>query len=154
YRLGFDGEEFSAGLLHDLGRILLVLADPECSAAAAVMDFREEQDLLERERAAIGIHHCALGGWFGEHSKLPESLLHTLWYHHEPNVSDDSKRLVILVATADHMANHLQRGEDVEAYQPEENLGLAHLWARWPEARRERLLAELPSLMTESLEAG
>src|SRR5205085_550931 len=24
FRLGFDGEEFSAGLLHDLGRILLV----------------------------------------------------------------------------------------------------------------------------------
>ena len=35
YRLGFNGEEYSAGLLHDLGRILLALADHECLDLAA-----------------------------------------------------------------------------------------------------------------------
>src|SRR5439155_1058257 len=63
YRLGFDGEEFAAGLLHDLGRILLLLADPECFQRADAMDFLDEGDKLERERAAIGIDHCSLGGW-------------------------------------------------------------------------------------------
>ena len=55
YRLRFDGGEFSAGLLHDVGRILLLLADPECFGRADPMDFREDSGLLERERAAIGI---------------------------------------------------------------------------------------------------
>jgi HD-like signal output (HDOD) protein len=75
YRLLFNGEEFAAGLLHDLGRILLLLADPECFDLAGAGDFREGPGLLQRERAAVGIDHCALGGWFGEHSQLPDPLI-------------------------------------------------------------------------------
>jgi HD-like signal output (HDOD) protein len=153
YRLLFDGEEFSAGLLHDVGRILLLLADPECFAQANAMDFREGAGLLERERAAIGIDHCALGGCFGEHSALPDILIQAMKLHHEPP-SENSSRLVALVAAADHMANHLQRGEEAAAYHPEENSGLASLWARWPEGRKERLVGEVPGMMAEALRAA
>ncbi len=153
YRLGFDGEEFSAGLLHDLGRILLLLADPECFHRVDGLNFREEADLLERERECLGIDHGALGGWFGEYSKLPGTLIEAIRFHHEPHRADHAKRLVELVAAADHMANHLQREEDVEMYEPEENVGLAALAANWPEARRERLLGEIASMMNESVEA-
>jgi HD-like signal output (HDOD) protein len=154
YRLMFQGEEFSAGLLHDVGRILLLLADPECFARVDAMDFREEAGLLQRERAAIGIDHCALAGWFGEHSKLPEVLIQAMRLHHDPDLTEDSTRLVTLVAAADHMANHLQRGEETDTYHPEENLPLGYLSARWPEARKERLLGEVPSMMAESLRAA
>ncbi len=151
YRLMFAGEEFSAGLLHDMGRVLLLLADPDCFTRTDAMDFHEEPGLLERERAAIGIDHCALGGWFGEQSKLPEVLIQAMRFHHEPSLSEHSTRLATLVATADHMANHLQRGEEADTYYPEENPGLADLWARWPEGRKERFLDEIPSMMAESL---
>jgi HD-like signal output (HDOD) protein len=154
YRLGFDGEEFSAGLLHDLGRILLVLADPACATRAGALDFGEPADQLARERAAIGIDHCALGGWFGEHSRLPEALVHTMWYHHEPNVTAHARRLVMLVAAADHLANHVQRGEDDAAYNLDDNAGVACLWTGWPEARKERLLGDLPGMMEASIQAA
>jgi HD-like signal output (HDOD) protein len=154
FRLMFGGEEFSAGLLHDMGRVLLLLADPECFNRINGMDFDEQPGLLEREQAAIGIDHCALGGWFGEHSKLPDILIQTMKLHHDEYLSQDDNRLVALVATADHMANHLQRGEDPETYSAEQNFGLAALWARWPEAKKERFLAEIPSLMNESVQAA
>lgn len=154
FRLLLDGAEFSAGLLHDLGRILLLLADPECFARAGAADFDERPGLLARERAAIGIDHCALGAWFGEHSQLPGPLIQAMRFHHEPELAAPPSTLVDLVATADHMANHLQRGEPVEAYCPQENAGLTSLWARWPEARRERFLGEIPTLMEESLAAA
>ncbi len=154
FRLGFDGEEFSAGLLHDLGRVLLLLADPECFQRADALDFREDKDQLERERAAIGIDHGALGGWFGGHSQLPDTLIETMRFHHEPNRSEKAMKLATLVATADHMANHLQRGEDSEAYQPADNSGLASLWARWPEARKERFLGDLPFMMQEAIQTA
>jgi HD-like signal output (HDOD) protein len=154
FRLLFDGAEFSAGLLHDLGRVLLLLADPECFARAGAMDFHEEPGLLARERAAIGIDHCALGAWFGEQSQLPDTLIQAMRFHHEPESADPPSTLVDLVATADHMANHLQRGEPIETYDPQGNVGLAYLWGRWPEARRERLLDEIPSLMEEALAAA
>ncbi len=147
FRIVYDGAEFAAGLLHDLGRILILLADPELFVLADPMDFREEPDLLERERSAIGIDHCALGGWFGEHSQLPESVIEVMRCHHEPGQSEQPNTLVSLVAAADHMANHLQRGEPIEDYNPEENPGLADFSARWNEARKERFLAEIPDMM-------
>jgi HD-like signal output (HDOD) protein len=152
FRIRFDEAGFSAGLLHDLGRILLLLADLECFERANAIDFREEPGLLQRERTAISIDHCALGGWFGEHSNLPDILIQAMRLHHDPEPSKNN--LVALVATADHMANYLQRGEEVETYNPEENLGLASLWARWPAARKERLVSEIPSLMEGALRAA
>jgi HD-like signal output (HDOD) protein len=154
FRLGFDGDEFSAGLLHDLGRLLLVLADADAAARADIMSFHEEGDLLARERAAIGVDHCALGGWFGEHSQLPQTLIHAMRFHHELNASKDSRKLVDLVATADHIANHLQEGKEVKDYLPLDNVGLASLWGQWPEARKQRFLDELPSMMEQSLQAA
>lgn len=154
YRLLFAGEEFSAGLLHDMGRILLLLADPECFTRIDAMDFREDEGTLERERAALGIDHCALGSWFGAQSQLPDILIQAMRYHHEPHLSENATKFVTLVAAADHMANHLQRGEEAEIYQPEENAALASLWAHWPQARKERLLGELPSMMMQALQAA
>ena len=153
FRLMLDEAAFSAGLLHDLGRILLLLADPECFQRAGAMDFQEAPGVLERERAAIGIDHCALGGWFGEHSNLPDTLLQAMRLHHDP-ASLEANNLVALVATADHMANHLQRGEPIDTYNPNENAGLVKLWERWPEARRERLLGEMAVMMEQSVEAA
>jgi HD-like signal output (HDOD) protein len=154
FRLGFDGEEFSAGLLHDLGRILLVLADADCASRAGAMDFQEDGDKLERERTAIGIDHCALGGWFGELSQLPDTLVHTMRFHHAPERAGSARKLVTLVGAADHMANHMQREEEVQAYRPEDNPGLALLWASWPQGRKQRLLDNISSMMEGSVQAA
>lgn len=150
YRLGFHGEEFSAGLLHDLGRILLALADREAFVAAGGTDFYEAPGVLERERVAIGIDHCALGAWFGAYNNLPGSLIEAMRGHHDADLADPERRLVALVAAADHMANHLQRGETAETYDLSGNAGLLALWARWPAARRDRLFGEIPALMEEA----
>ncbi len=154
YRLGFEGEEFSAGLLHDLGRVLLVLADADCCTRAGAMDFHEDTGTLERERTAIGVDHCALGAWFGEHSQLPDTLIQAIRLHHEAETCDRTQALVLLVATADHIANHIQLGEKIEDYDPENNLALANLWAGWPEARRQRMVEALPEMMAEAVRAA
>ena len=59
-----------------------------------------------------------------------------------------------LVATADGIANHLQRGEEPGSYDPSDNLGLYYLWERWPQERRARFLDEIPGLMEEALRAA
>jgi HD-like signal output (HDOD) protein len=149
FRLGFDGEEFSSGLLHDLGRILLALADPQSFERAKAMDFHEE-DVLTRERQTIGIDHCALGGWFAEHSQLPPALVQVIRFHHDPQAAERSGDLVNLVAAADHMANHLQLLGEPDAYDPASNPGLECLWARWSDEKRHRLLGDLPVMMEQA----
>jgi HD-like signal output (HDOD) protein len=152
YRIGLDGQEYSAGLLHDLGRTLLVLAGPGCFARAGGLDYLEEPGLLERERTAIGIDHAALGSWFGEHSKLPDALIQTMRFHHEPALalSNPTGRLIALVAAADHAANHLQSGLAMTTYSPEKNAGLTCLMSGWSQPKREQLLNDLPKLMQDA----
>ncbi len=149
-RLGFKGEEYSAGLLHDLGRLLIALADPECVVLANLMDFREEGDVLARERAAIGADHCGLGAWFAELSSLPAELIEVIKHHHAPGTS----RLVALVAAGDHMANHIQCGESTESYAPLTNPGLLVLCVGWSMGRRDTLFAMLPELMRTAITAA
>jgi hypothetical protein len=118
------------------------------------MDFREGPGFLDRERATLGTDHCKLGGWFGEHSKLPPQLIAVMQFHHDPGLAEQAKGLATLVATADDIANHLQRGEEAGTYDPCDNLGLYHLWERWPEERRARFLDQLPGLMDEAIRAA
>ena len=155
YRLALDGQEYAAGLLHDIGRMLVLLADPRCFALAGGLDFREEPGLLDRECAAIGIDHAALGGWFGEHSLLPDALIQTVRWHHDPDHAQASPngRLVALVAAADHIANHLQGANGTETYDLEKNTGLAYVMAGWSQNKRERLGDELPGLIQEAVTA-
>ena len=153
FRLGFDGEEFSAGLLHDLGRILLLLADPACFERARALEFREE-DVLERERDAIGVDHCALGAWFGEQSRLPPTLIHVIRNHHEPVASERASDMVTLVAAADHVSNYLEMNGEPDGYNPDRNAGLMCLWARWSDEKRDRLLGELPVMMEAAIAAA
>jgi HD-like signal output (HDOD) protein len=154
FRLMFAGEEYSAGLLHDMGRILLLLADPECFARIDPLDFHEDAGLLQQERASIGIDHCQLGGWFGEQSQLPDVLIQAMKFHHESNLTESVPQLVTLVATADHMANHLQRGEEIDTYDPLDNPALDSLWSGWPRGRKGRLLDEIPSMMADAIQAA
>lgn len=151
YRLGFGGEEYAAGLLHDLGRMLIALADPECLVLAAVMDFREEGDVQARERAAIGIDHCALGAWFGELSGLPDTLVEVIRHHHAPTEAAEQARLAALVAAADHIANHVQRGIAAATYDPATNAGLSSLTGGWSAGRRDKLREAIPALVEEAV---
>ncbi|MCA9058181.1 MAG: HDOD domain-containing protein [Planctomycetaceae bacterium] len=60
-QLGFRGEEFTAALMHDFGRILIAIVDPELFAAADPLDFREHMDIIDHEREVIGANHCSIG---------------------------------------------------------------------------------------------
>jgi HD-like signal output (HDOD) protein len=147
YRLGFTGEEYAAGLLHDLGRMLIALADRECLELAGVMDFREESDPLARERATIGADHCALGAWFAELSNLPGPLVEVVRFHHTPERAKDVPRLVALAGAADHLANHLHCGLNPARYDLDANVGLRCLTATWSVGRRDQLRRAIPELL-------
>ena len=125
--LGFQGEEFTAGLLHDFGRMLLAVADPELFAAADMLDFIENRDSLERERSVFGTDHCYFGAWFAEDNGLPETVVSAIAYHHQPELDQPEQKLTALVATADHMANHLQVYESADKYDPTSNIGIYEL---------------------------
>lgn len=68
---GFHGEEFAAGLLHDMGRILLAVMMPHRFSDCDPMDFVENPGLLVHEAEVVGIDHCYLGSLYAEQNDLP-----------------------------------------------------------------------------------
>ncbi len=127
FKLGFDGEEFTAGLLHDFGRLLLFVASEDSFPKADPLDFSNEDGVLEKERSVLGTDHCCFGAWFAKNSGLPLCLIEAIRWHHEDNPACENSRLVTLVAAADHVANYIQSEKSIQGYSPESNPKLVTL---------------------------
>ena len=74
---------FSAGLLHDLGRI--ALAHVHGGRYRAVVErVRAGEDARTVERELLGTDHKAFGVEVAEEWRLPEALTESIAHHHEP----------------------------------------------------------------------
>ncbi len=124
---GFQGEEYTAGLVHDLGRTLFSVAFPDDFPKIDPMTFDETPAVLTHERALVGVDHAQLGAWFVAMNNFPEALAEAVRRHHHPEEPQPHQRLTLLVAAADHMANHLQRIKKSEGYDPAQNVAVALL---------------------------
>src|SRR5262249_16004239 len=118
---GFTGQEFACGLCHDIGRLLVAVGAPAYFDLADPMDFIENDGLLVHEQEILGTDHSRLGAWFSRINELPEALNQAIRFPHSLGEAAEGGQLAGLVAVADHMANHIQRHEDLAAYDVEAN---------------------------------
>lgn len=120
------GDAFTAGLLHDIGAVLLHLRDP--SAYAEVVRGGGEH-LLERERAAFGADHPGVGASVLAKWGFPRALVEAVRDHHLPLIGANrlTKAVVIgesAVAEAGGLSSH-------ETARPlEEVLDECRLWVK------------------------
>lgn len=133
FELGFIGEEFTAGLIHDVGRSLFAIIAPEDFPKADPLDFIEAEGCLQHERSILRTDHSELGAWFIAQNKLPEALVEVILLHHTPALATEHRKLVATVAVADHMANYLQCNGSAEEYDPQENTAIEVLFEANPE---------------------
>ena len=126
FHLGFQGEEFTAGLLHDFGRILFAMIVPDSFSKFDPLDFDESPELLEREFEATGTDHCRLGAWFTHGNQMPLSISAVILNHHQPELAEEYQRLTALISVADQLANDWQRLGDrmMEDFTPPSALSL------------------------------
>ena len=124
FRLGMQGEEFTAGLLHDVGTLLLFLTIPEKYGEFDQLEFKEPIDYLTAEKRAVGINHTDVGAWFLKQNRVPNELISVASYHHTPDKPRSYRKLVSLVSVADQLANHHQCPERPDKIDTESMLGL------------------------------
>jgi putative nucleotidyltransferase with HDIG domain len=77
---------FVAGLLHDIGQLVLYYRLPELSSQAlvAVMEGPGELEAQEAERELMGFDHAEVGGELVRRWGLPLNLQECVAFHHEP----------------------------------------------------------------------
>ena len=149
--LGFDGEEFTAGLIHDIGRTLFALCLPKDFARIDPLTFIEDEHLLKSEYQAAGTNHCEVGAWFANLNLLPESLTDVIRFHHQPDRSEKNKTLVSLIAVSDEVANFVQRSKTLTDLQPEDVPSLVHLEASGVENAAKRFHAQAADIIKLAL---
>jgi HD-like signal output (HDOD) protein len=108
------GDAFLAGLLHDVGKLLIAVSLPQQYDDILALAAVNGCSLLECERAVLGIDHAELSGLAVSRWDLPEAVQAAVWYHHEPEKSDSIERrrpkkvgLSLGVHRADAFVSHL-----------------------------------------------
>ncbi|MGV7221997.1 MAG: HDOD domain-containing protein [Nitrospinales bacterium] len=109
---------FLAGLLHDIGRLILLENLPE--EANIIMDrFAKEDRLLsELERETLGFDHSDVGAALMEHWNLPKSLTEVIEYHHKPLEAPNHGYEASIIHLADIFAKTMQSGSSGDESAP------------------------------------
>lgn len=108
-RYRVPGEAFAAGILHDIGRLILSQYFPD--EFDQVLHTMHEENLYigEAEERILGVTHADVGGWLAERWNLPRQLEGTIAFHHAPGRLGRGNDLPALI----HLADFLCRREKI-----------------------------------------
>ncbi|WP_147822233.1 HDOD domain-containing protein [Salidesulfovibrio onnuriiensis] len=81
---GDPERSFVAGLLHDIGQLVLLKAVPERQGAVIKHGRAEQKLLFETEKEMLGFDHATLGGMLLRKWNFPYVLVSAVLEHHQP----------------------------------------------------------------------
>ncbi len=100
-------EEVSiAGLLHDIGKVILKIEISEESSLVDQTALEKQISTYEAEEEILGFNHATVGKWLCKEWHLPNQLADPIIYHHRPRLSRFAQKATAIV----HVANVLVRG--------------------------------------------
>jgi len=144
---------FVAGLLHDIGKLIIAQRLPQEIRAIAVeadlaqrADFEVEQDLL-------GFNHAEVGGELMHAWNMPETLFESVAYHHNPRHAEVGVMETCLVHMANIFTDEAEQGLDMINDKPIQEID-SYAWdiTGLDESVKDHVFREAGPLFTEALE--
>lgn len=129
-RLELPERLFVAGLLSDLGHLILYQSIPQETLNAERLAREQTRPLVEVERELLGLDYARVGATLMRQWRLPESLIEATEYHPEPLRSQHDPMATAVIHVADRMRRARRYEEALEegTNQPDvsslERLGL------------------------------
>lgn len=99
---------FTAGLLHDIGRLVLVTAFPALYEQVLAYRERHDCDVRSAENAVMGVDHVDAGLALGAHWQFSDTMKMAIAHHHHPDVPGTGQ-----LATIVHVANAIVHALDL-----------------------------------------
>ena len=103
-------ETFAAGLLHDVGKIVMEQFITEDFIRVMEIVQKEEISFFEAETQANCINHAELGGALAQRWGLANDLFEAIRLHHAPMREGEAHHLACAVALADQIHHNLDAG--------------------------------------------
>jgi len=132
---------FTAGLLHDIGRVVLAQAKGAEYGQLYTEAISSGANATEREKAAYGFTHADVGACLMETWKLPMQLIMAVRFHHQPEAGGAAKKTAAGVCVANVLAHRFEHPADnpPESAELQRALGLLGLGSRHMESYDEQM---------------
>jgi putative nucleotidyltransferase with HDIG domain len=99
-QLRLHGIEFTAGLLHNIGKIVLYQYYPAELGEALTLTKQESIPSNAAEQKILGTDHTEVGAWLAKKWQLPKSITECIRYHHQPYLAPENAALTAMVHLA------------------------------------------------------
>jgi putative nucleotidyltransferase with HDIG domain len=101
---------FTAGLLHDIGKVALSVWLENKMGAILLYAGREEISFDEAERRVLGYDHCQVGFHLATSWNLPEEICSACLFHHTPAHAAEHQSVVDCVHVGDYICSAMGFG--------------------------------------------
>ncbi len=109
--LGKEGKEaFLGGLLHDVGKLILVQYLEREFTQAITLSKEQNRALFLVEQELLGVDHSQVGTWLGKKWKFPQGVLTCIENHHNPLLARDHQEELASVCLANVLVKKIGQG--------------------------------------------
>ena len=109
---------YAAGLLHDIGKVILILQFPDEYEKVVGETDMKGITIFEAEKNHFVETHAGVGSWLAEKWHFPLNLVESIKYHHEPHLSKNAPLETAIVHVSDILVRAMGFGFAGDPFVP------------------------------------
>ena len=96
-----DETDYVAGLLHNLGKLILAITFPDLFQKLCKESFRDSLHAIEIEKQIIGWDHAKIGAYYLWNHHISDEVVEAVHWHNNPGESKENNELASAIQVAD-----------------------------------------------------